>query len=115
MATYTDVRTVDDLDGSGDAETVEFSFDGKDYRIDLSKPNLIRLEEVLDPFITKARVVGRSGGRARRRSSAPEAPRSTSKRQESQELREWARANGYQVSDRGRVSRSIKDAYAAAH
>jgi hypothetical protein len=31
------------------------------------------------------------------------------------EIREWARANGYQVSDRGRISTEIQEAYAKAN
>lgn len=30
------------------------------------------------------------------------------------DIREWARLNGFQVSDKGRVAKSIQDAYAEA-
>ena len=31
------------------------------------------------------------------------------------EIRAWAEDNGYEVSDRGRIHQSVKDAYYAAH
>lgn len=34
---------------------------------------------------------------------------------ESKAVREWARAHGFTVGDRGRFSRQVLDAYAAAH
>jgi len=31
------------------------------------------------------------------------------------EIRDWARANGYEVNERGRISQVIRDAFDAAH
>ncbi|WXF91339.1 histone-like nucleoid-structuring protein Lsr2 [Curtobacterium flaccumfaciens pv. flaccumfaciens] len=42
----------------------------------------------------------------------------TAKRGNSDELakiREWANANGHEVSSRGRISQAVRDAYDAAH
>ena len=39
-------------------------------------------------------------------------PRTSS---DTQKVREWARANGYEVSDRGRIPASVREAYDAAN
>ncbi len=108
MAQKVIVETVDDLDGSvitdGSAGTVAFSFQGKSYEIDLSAENREKLAAALDPYISKARPTGQRG-----RASAPQ-PRSSGGNR-LQEIREWARSNGYTVSDRGRISKEIQEAY----
>ncbi len=108
MAQKVIVETVDDLDGSvitdGSGGTVAFSFQGKSYEIDLSADNREKLAAALDPYISKARPTGQRG-----RASAPQ-PRSGGGNR-LQEIREWARSNGYTVSDRGRISKEIQEAY----
>ena len=36
-------------------------------------------------------------------------------REQTAAIRAWARQNGYQVSDRGRISKTVVDAFQAAH
>jgi len=38
-----------------------------------------------------------------------------SNREQLQAIREWAKAEGYEVSGRGRISRAIQEAFDAAH
>lgn len=113
MATVTMVSTVDDLDGSAGAETIPFSFDGVAYEIDLSEANAKKLRDALAPYIAHAhRLTGRRGRptrQARGRSS------SAMGREQVALIRDWARANGHTVSDRGRLSASVVAAYEAAH
>jgi hypothetical protein len=94
----------DDLDGSEASQTVLFALDGKSYEIDLSDENNAKLREALAPYIGKGRRVG--GGRATVRRMGSGKPAD-----DSQAIREWARANGDQVSDRGRVPGPIREAY----
>jgi hypothetical protein len=113
MATETFTRLVDDLDGSKAERTVAFSWDGKSYSIDLSRKNIAALERSLQPFIAAARRThpsrqARGRGRRTARGGAIENTR------DSRLIREWARANGYQVSDRGRIGAEIITAYQAA-
>ncbi|MCU1569664.1 MAG: hypothetical protein JWR33_405 [Naasia sp.] len=114
MAQKVIVETVDDLDGSvitdGSGGTVAFSFQGRSYEIDLSEENREKLEAALDPFISKARATGQ-----RRRVAEPASSRGGSGGNRLQEVREWARANGHEVSDRGRIAKAIQDAYEQAH
>lgn len=99
----------DDIDGSSDAETIQFSYGGTDYEIDLGKRNQDKLDNALAPFIDAARRVGRSTG-SRKASAASGGPK-----RDLDAIREWARKNGHEVSTRGRVANHIVEAYDAAN
>ncbi|HEX8093966.1 histone-like nucleoid-structuring protein Lsr2 [Jatrophihabitans sp.] len=107
------VVTTDDIDGSPNAETVTFSFDGRSFEIDLSKKSRAALEKALKPYIDAGRPVGArttrgggsSGGRGRGRRSASV---------DLAAVRAWAAENGIAVSDRGRISGSVLEQYQAA-
>ena len=105
------VVTTDDIDGSPNAETVTFSFDGRSFEIDLSKKSRSALEKALKPYIDAARPVGTSRG------SRSGNSRSRSRRSSSVDLaavRAWAAETGIAVSDRGRISASVLEQYQAA-
>lgn len=104
MAVKTHTVVYDDIDGTEGAEPVHFTVDGTEYRIDLNDKNREKLSKALAPFIENATRVGgrRSSGRSR------------SKNTDLSAIREWARANGYQVSDRGRIKEDIREAWEAA-
>ena len=114
------VRFVDDLDGSEASGTLTFGLDGRSYEIDLSDKNTNKLRDALAPFIDAARKVGggRGSGRGRGRAQSkppavPEKP-ARSSREETAAIRQWARENGHEVSDRGRIPKSVLAAYKAA-
>jgi hypothetical protein len=114
MATVTTTTTalVDDLDEAATADsTVEFSVEGHRYEIDLTGANREKLYNALEPFMVNGRRIREAGGngRARRRRPTPVDPAQTAA------VREWARANGHTVSDRGRVSRAVQRAFDQAH
>lgn len=101
------VVLVDDFDGSEAVETIRFGLDGVNYEIDLSNSNAAKMRDALAPWVRHARRVG-----GRKQSSA----RSTgAKRTDLNEIRAWGRANGYTISDRGRVSAEVMKAYDTAH
>jgi hypothetical protein len=104
------VVIVDDIDGSSNARTVNFGFDGKTYEIDLTKKNATALEKALKPYIDAART---TSARDRRRSTNGRA-RSRSSSTDLAAIRSWAAANGHQVSSRGRIAHSVVEAYEAA-
>jgi Lsr2 len=115
MAQRVNVVLVDDIDGSEAAETVTFGLDGAQYEIDLSADNADKLREALAPYVGHGR---RAGGR--RRSSGggrSSGSRSTaaSGGPSAADIRAWARENGWDVPERGRVSSEVREAYAAAH
>jgi hypothetical protein len=111
VAQKVQVVLTDDLDGGEADETVQFALDGLSYEIDLSGANAESLREALAGYIAAARRVG---GRAARRPGAAK-PRPAAERVDLSDLRAWARENGFQVSDRGRVSSEVRAAYEAAH
>ena len=107
MAQRVQILLEDDLDGGDASETVTFGLDGVTYEIDLSDKNATALREALAGYIGAGRRV------AGRRSSGTGSSRRTSSG-ELAKIREWARANGYDVSDRGRISKKVREAYAQA-
>jgi hypothetical protein len=112
MATETFTRLVDDLDGSKAERTVAFSWDGRTYSIDLSKRNIAAFEKSLQPYISAARKEQSSRparGRARGNRGT-----TGGRRKDLSAVRTWARANGYEVSDRGRIGGDVIAAYEAA-
>ena len=114
MAQQTTVRFVDDLDGSEAVGTVSFSLENRTYAIDLSDENTDKLHEALAPFIEHARQIGRGSGRGRGQRQPSTEKHTRSNREETHAIREWARQNGHQVSDRGRIPKSVLEAYQAA-
>jgi hypothetical protein len=111
MAQQTTVRFVDDLDGSEASGTVEFAFEGRRYEIDLSDENAEKLRSALSPFVDAARKVG-GRGRGRRQATEPRSARSS--REDTAAIRQWAREHGHKISDRGRIPKSVLDAYKGA-
>ncbi len=102
------------------AETVTFGHDGATYELEMCQQHLDEFNNWISEYIASARRIGRSarGGRAasatvspgrpRRRGSGPPAGSGLG------EIRQWARANGYQVSDRGRISAAVRQAFEAS-
>jgi hypothetical protein len=111
VAKQTTVTLVDDLDGSEAEEQVEFTVDGKSYEIDLSAANSAALRDALAPFISAARRTG-----ARRASAGtPAQSRPAADREQNQAIREWAKAQGMKISERGRIPSNVLEAYHQAH
>jgi len=105
MARKVQMILLDDIDGGEAKRTVTFALDGKAYEIDLNDANLDKLSEALAPFIEKARRSSTGGGRR------PASRRAASAGGDASAVRTWAREHGYDVSDRGRVPKEIRDAY----
>src|ERR1041384_6702925 len=97
MAKKVETLLVDDLDGSQAEGTVRFGVDGADYEIDLSASHAQQLRDALDPYVSAARAPRRTGASSRR------AGQKASRAPDPTEVREWARAQGIDVKDRGRV------------
>jgi hypothetical protein len=109
MAQRVQYMLVDDLDGTEAVETVSFSLDGVSYEIDLTAANAKKLRNDLAAWVGFAR---RSGGR---KSSRKAGASGGQRRGDLSAVREWARKNGHQVSDRGRISAGILADYDKAH
>lgn len=110
----TDVQLIDDIDGSPATATIEFTFDGKNYVIDLSEANAAAFNAALAPYVEHARRARATKKNASRKSrSSSEAARA--KRQRNAEIRTWAMENGVTVSKRGQLGQDTIAAYEAAH
>jgi Lsr2 len=109
VAQKTVVTLVDDLDGGEADETVSFGLDGTSYEIDLSTSNAGKLRDALATYVGSARRSGRSsgggGGRGRARRTGGN----------SAAIRAWAREQGLNVNERGRIPGDIVTQYEKAH
>jgi hypothetical protein len=98
---------IDDIDGGEAAGTVRFGLDGVDYEIDLSAGHTDELHAALRTYIDHARKTGgtsRRGPRGRRAGSAIDTTA----------VRSWAREQGIDIKDRGRVPADVVAKYEAA-
>jgi hypothetical protein len=114
MAQRVLVVLIDDLDGTEASETVKFAVDGNTYEIDLTAAHAGELRQTLAPWVGHARKIAAAAG-ARAGSGSGGRKRARIDAGQLQDMRRWARENGYQVSGRGRISQEIQQAYQAAH
>ncbi len=111
MAQKIQVLLVDDMDGGVATETVSFGLDGGIYEIDLSSNNATMLRAALADYIAHARRPSKTRAAAARPARTP----ARADREQTQAIREWARKNGHNVNDRGRVPASVVEAYNSAN
>ena len=107
MAQKVHIVLEDDIDGSEATQTVSFALDGTSYEIDLNDKNAGALRDALATYVGHGRKVAGGARRGRRSSAAG----GTSAR----EIRDWARSNGHQVPDRGRIPADVREAFEAAN
>jgi hypothetical protein len=106
MATKVTVELEDDLDGGPADETLRFGLGGAQYEIDLNKRNAKAFRQQLAPYLEHAR---RAGTGQRRRPV-----RTSSNRERSGGIRAWAKDQGIELSDRGRIPANVVEQYEAA-
>ena len=110
------IVVVDDITGEAGASTRRLRLDGVEYDIDLTDETFAGLQEVLRPYLEKARVVpmskrGKAGGAegrgtpVRQKQELPAA---------SATIRAWAAANGIDCPKRGRIPASVVERYSAS-
>ncbi|VXC15605.1 histone-like nucleoid-structuring protein Lsr2 [Nocardioides sp. AX2bis] len=97
----------DDADGA--TQTFDFSYRGAAYQIDLSARDARALNKLLSPVLAAARPRGK-----------PPLPRSTVTKTPgvvptAKTVRAWAKTEGIEVSDRGRIAAEVRKRYQAAH
>lgn len=118
MVVYTD-----DLDGSDDAQEVVFAYKGESYAIDLGPANRERFDKTMAEFIEAARSYGalvqveeKPKRSYARRTAGPVIPAGMKQsREQAQAVRDWARGQGLNVSDRGRIAADVQLAFDKAH
>ena len=109
--TVTTTQFTDDLDGGKAQSTVRFAYQGVEMEIDPSSKNRSGMEKALKPYIDAGRKVRATRSPRTKRASSNGA---TSRRSDLAAIRDWANANGMQVSGRGRIAADVVTAYEAA-
>lgn len=107
MAQRIQTLLIDDLDGGEAAGTVRFGLDGAEYEIDLSAAHDDELRKELQQYLAHARRTGgapRTAARTRRGGPAVDTAK----------VREWAKEQGIEVKDRGRIPAGVVEQYQTA-
>lgn len=86
------VEAKSDLTGKAASETRKFALGGVSYSLDLTEQEAGVFDRTIGKYTAKASVV----------SVNPNT------------LREWARSNGFEVGERGRLSAELREAFEAA-
>jgi hypothetical protein len=108
MAQKIQTLFIDDIDGGTADGTVRFGLDGTEYEIDLNARHAEELRKVLANYVTHGR---KAGGTTRR---ASRGRRSNAEAVDTAKVREWAKGNGYDIKERGRVPANVVEKYKAA-
>jgi hypothetical protein len=111
MAQKVQTLLIDDLDGGEAESTVRFGLDGAEYEIDLSAKHTEALRKALEPYTRAARRAAGSAARRPRRSGRRTI---SSGGPDSTYVREWAKSQGIEVKDRGRVPAELVVKFKAA-
>ncbi len=109
MTQKVQILFIDDIDGSAAEGTVRFGLDGTEYEIDLNAGHAQQVRDALAAYVRVARQVdggSRRPARGGRRRSASTL--------NATEVREWAKAQGIEVKDRGRVPAELVVKFKAA-
>jgi hypothetical protein len=107
MAQQVSVTITCDICGSSkDVQTHTISLDGQAREIDLCGKDSRALDKVASKYVPHARKVRRAPATSRR---------TVRDREHSADVRAWAKAEDFKVSDRGRIPENVEREYAAAH
>lgn len=120
MAQKVETRLIDDLDGSEATETIDFGIDGREFQIDLSEDNALKLRDSIAEFVAAGRRTPRgprAGGRGRSGEGGNVNKGAPTRRDRAQTaaIRQWAQQHGHVVAERGRVPKTIVEAYEKEH
>jgi Lsr2 len=109
MAQKVQTLFVDDLDGSEADGTVRLGLDGTEYEIDPNAKHAQQLRDALARYVAAGRRVSASTRRPARsgRQAQPNALNTI-------KVREWAKAQGIDVKDRGRIPAELVGKFKAA-
>lgn len=115
MAKKVYVQLVDDIDekpiDSG-GEHITYSVNGVSYEIDLNDKNAKEFHRKMDYYIEHS---ARVGGRRTKKAVPGESGGAKRDANQTKAIREWAKANGHNISARGRIPAEVEQAFDAAH
>ncbi len=104
MARNVKVVLIDDIDGGDATQTINFSLDGLSYEIGLSDAHAKQLRDAFAEWVGHGRRITGRRTTTRRAGSSDAA-----------KIRAWAKVNGRQVPQGGRIPNEIRQAYEAAN
>lgn len=111
MAQKVQTLLIDDLDGGEADSTVQFGLDGTEYEIDLNAAHAETLRQALSRYVEVARrspgTTVRHLGRTSGKTTKNDGPDPTM-------VREWAKSQGIEVKNRGRVPAELVVKFKAA-
>ncbi|MER6367136.1 Lsr2 family protein [Streptomyces mirabilis] len=96
-----------DLSGKPDAATVTFGLGDTWYEVDLTAEEQKALENALKSYLKVSRKAGKSASKKR------VVPETTA--EERDKIREWAKKEGHEFAERGRIPKTVMRAYDEAH
>jgi hypothetical protein len=102
VARKTTVMLQDDLDGSNATQTLRFGFQSVEYEIDLNDENAAEMTHWLENYIAHGRRVGGSKRTPKNGYASKADPKL---------VREWAAAQGIEISSRGRIPIDVQERY----
>lgn len=109
MASRVITQLISDLSGEvikdGKGETVQFSYRGSSYAIDLTDKEAAGFDKAMATYLENATKQG-----GRRRSSA-----GAKRGYQPKEVRVWAKGQGIDVPERGRIPAAVVEQYLSAH
>ena len=104
-------------------KTIRVSWEGARHQLDLCTDHLGEVESTVNSWLRattpsngtrrRARGAAKAAGKASKHTPAKRSS-SAASANTSRELRAWAKAKGFPVSDRGRISSEVRTAYEAA-
>ncbi len=110
MARKIETVLIDDIDGSRADTTIQFGLNGAEYEIDLNATHAEELRKTVSRYLEVGR---KANGSARRAPQGP-ARRGTGSGRSSSEVRDWAKSQGMDVKDRGRIPSELFVKFKAA-
>jgi hypothetical protein len=107
MAQQVVTSFIDDIDRSAAEGSVRFALDGDEFEIDLSEEHTVALRTALEQYVAVARKSAGSPPVRRARRAASSGVNST-------EVWEWAKSQGIDVKERGRIPAELVVKFQAA-
>ena len=108
MAQKIQTLFIDDIDGGTAEGTVRFGLDGTEYEIRLNARHTEELHKVLANYVAHGRKIRGTTRRVSRGRNSGAGAVDTAK------VREWAKEQGIEVKDRGRVPANVVEQYQTA-
>lgn len=118
MAKKVITQLIDDLTGEAveDGESIQFTWLGQSYEIDLGAKNAAEFRKTMDTYVEAAAEIDNTPPPAPRRRSAGGGSKGSGRsKEELAEMRTWLKAQGHDVADRGRISQELQTLYDDAH